>query len=241
MTQPLPAPNVLLEQGAVIVVNKPGGLLTQGPPGIDSLELRVKNWLKVRDSKPGKVYLGVPHRLDRPVSGVMVVVKNVRAAKRISEQIRNREVKKIYWTVVQGHLDADRGRWEDWMRKIPDQAKSEIVPENHDDAKNAILDFEVLQRIEVNGQPMTWLKIELHTGRTHQIRLQTSRRDHPIIGDTLYGSAIPFGPQTEDLRSRWIALHARELGFIHPIDKTPVDQIAPLPSHWDCFDLNAKE
>jgi len=118
MTNALPPPNILLEQGAVILVNKPGGLLTQGPPGIDSLELRVKSFLKVRDEKPGKVYLGVPHRLDRPVSGVMVVVKNVRAANRISQQIRDRTVTKIYWTVVAGNVETDSGRWENWMRKI---------------------------------------------------------------------------------------------------------------------------
>ena len=90
----LPEPDILLEQGAVIVLNKPGGLLTQAPPGIDSLEFRTKQFLKRRDEKPGKVYLGVPHRLDRPVSGVMVVVKNVRAAKRISDQIQERTVVK---------------------------------------------------------------------------------------------------------------------------------------------------
>ena len=135
MTNALPPPEILLEQGAVILLNKPGGLLTQGPPGIDSLELRVKSFLKVRDEKPGKVYLGVPHRLDRPVSGVMVVVKNVRAANRISKQIRERSVSKTYWTVVAGNVQADAGRWEDWMRKIPDQAKSEIVPELHETAK----------------------------------------------------------------------------------------------------------
>ena len=120
MTNALPPPDILLEQGAVILLNKPGGLLTQGPPGIDSLELRVKSFLKVRDEKPGKVYLGVPHRLDRPVSGVMVVVKNVRAANRISEQIRERTVSKNLldrrgrkrrsgrWTV--GKLDAKNPR-----------------------------------------------------------------------------------------------------------------------------------
>ena len=105
----LPPPDIILENGACILLNKPGGLLTQGPPGIDSLEIRVKQFLKVRDEKPGKVYLGVPHRLDRPVSGVMVVVKNVRAAKRLAEQFRERTVSKTYWAVVEGVVEQDSG------------------------------------------------------------------------------------------------------------------------------------
>ena len=237
MTNVLPLPEILLEHGAVILLNKPGGLLTQGPPGIDSLELRVKTFLKVRDEKPGKVYLGVPHRLDRPVSGVMVVVKNVRAANRISQQIRERTVSKTYWAVVAGHIEAESGRWEDSMRKIPDQAKSEIVPESNETAKHAVLDFAVKQRFEINDQPMTLLEIQLHTGRTHQIRLQASSRGFPIIGDTLYGSDIEFGPQTDDLRCRWIALHARTFGFEHPIDHVPIEQTAPLPQHWSIFEF----
>lgn len=240
MLDSLPTPEILLEQGAVILLNKPGGLLTQGPPGIDSLELRVKNFLKVRDHKPGKVYLGVPHRLDRPVSGVMVVVKNVRAAKRISEQIRERTVTKIYWVVVEGHVEPDAGRWSDWMRKIPDQAKSEIVQSDHEQAKEAILQFRVRDRFEIDGQDLTHLEIELHTGRTHQIRLQCSCRDHPIVGDTLYSATTHFGPQTEDLRARWIALHARRLAFEHPIAKTPVEQVATLPNHWSIFPIQDK-
>lgn len=239
MLDSLPEPNMLLEQGAVIVLNKPGGLLTQGPPGIDNLELRVKNFLKVRDQKPGKVYLGVPHRLDRPVSGVMVMVKNVRAAKRISEQIRNRTVTKIYWAVVEGYVENSSGQWTDWMRKIPDQAKSEIVGSDHEHAKEAILQFCVRDRFEIDGRKFTNIEIELHTGRTHQIRLQCSHRRHPIVGDTLYHASTEFGPQTADLRARWIALHARRLKFEHPIDKTAVDQTAPLPKYWSAFPIGS--
>ena len=123
----LPEPEILIERGAVLVLNKPGGLLTQAPPGIDSLELRTKQFLKIRDEKPGKVYLGVPHRLDRPVSGVIVVTKNIRATQRISSQIQLRTVTKRYWAVVEGAVLQDQGTWTDTMRKIPDEAKSELV------------------------------------------------------------------------------------------------------------------
>jgi 23S rRNA pseudouridine1911/1915/1917 synthase len=233
VTQPhLPPPNILLEDGAVFVLNKPGGLLTQGPPGIDSLELRTKQFLKVRDQKPGKVYLGVPHRLDRPVSGAITVVKNVRAAQRISEQFRARTATKKYWTVVEGDLKQDSGTWSDWMRKIPDQAKSEIVAQDHPDAKSAILRFQKLSSF----QQLVLLEIELETGRTHQIRLQCASRGLPIVGDQLYDSSLTFGPETMDLRQRWIALHARRLAFTHPISQTPVDQTAPVPDHWQQFD-----
>lgn len=232
-----------------MVINKPGGLLTQGPPGIDSLEVRVKQFLIKRENKPGKAYLGVPHRLDRPVSGVMVVVKNVRAAKRISEQIRERSVTKKYWAIVAGHVgaaeapDAPSTRWQNWMRKIPDEAKSEIVDADHPDAKTAELYCRVLECTTLsNLGDISLLEIELITGRTHQIRLQTSTRGFPILGDRLYGSKASFGPQTIDLRKRWIGLHARELGFVHPIDKDPVHQICPLPTHWsEAFSFQAFE
>ena len=213
-------------------MNKPGGLLTQGPPGIDSLELRTKQFLKVRDEKPGKVYLGVPHRLDRPVSGAITVVKNVRAAQRISKQLEERTVTKTYWAVVEGGPDQTQGRLEHWMRKIPDQAKSELIEADHPDAKKAILDFRTL----ATGDQHSLLEIELQTGRTHQIRLQCSAMGWPIEGDSLYGSTTPFGPKTLDDRQRWIALHARRLAFEHPISKTPVDQTASLSEHWRAFD-----
>jgi RluA family pseudouridine synthase len=222
-------PDVLLEDGAVFVMNKPGGLLTQGPPGIDSLELRTKHFLKVRDEKPGKVYLGVPHRLDRPVSGAITVVKNVRAAQRLSQQIREHRVTKTYWAVVAGSSPDDSGRWTDFMRKIPDEARSEIVQPDHPDAKEAVLDFRVI----ASDDDRSLIEIQLVTGRTHQIRLQCSHRGLPILGDAMYGSESAFGPQTTDLRKRWIALHARRLAFEHPINgHPPVDQTAPLPECW---------
>ena len=118
------------------------------------------------------------------------------------------------------------------MRKIPDQAKSEIVDSKHPDAKRAILDFRVLE----TGDKRTLLEIELQTGRTHQIRLQCSTAGWPIMGDRLYGASERFGPETAADRQRWIALHARRLAFEHPISKTQVDQTAPLSEHWRVFD-----
>ena len=231
----LPPPEILLEQGACLLINKPGGLLTQGPPGVDSLETRLKQFLKIRDSKPGKVYVGVPHRLDRPVSGVMVMVKNVRAAQRLAQQFRERTLGKTYWAIVEGDVEQEQGTWQDWMRKLPDQARSEIVSADHPDAQQAVLHYQVKEK----WRGRTWLQIRLETGRTHQIRLQASHHGHPILGDEMYGSPSPFGPVTPDLRQRWIALHSRTLEFEHPISRETVSQSAPLPPCWESFGLPA--
>jgi RluA family pseudouridine synthase len=228
----LPSPDIILEAGSVLVVNKPGGLLTQAPPGIDSLELRIKRWLIERDQKPGKSYLGVPHRLDRPVSGVIVVAKNVRATNRISQQFQLRTVTKKYWAVVEGDVPDSEGCWVDSMRKIPDEARSEIVDSDHPEGKEAILNFRLLRQ----SHGLSLLEIQLQTGRTHQIRVQCSARGCPIVGDTLYGSSMAFGPQTPDIRKRWIALHSRQIMLEHPVDKTPVACVAPLADYWSVFE-----
>lgn len=224
----LPHPEFLYEEGAVMVVNKPSGLLTQAPPGIDSMELRIKSYLKRRDEKPGKVYVGVPHRLDRPASGAMVFVKNVRAARRLTEQFQARSVTKTYWAVVAGQVAEESGVWIDSMRKVPGEARSELVAADHPDAQHAELEFRVVAQTE----NLTWLEINLGTGRTHQIRLQAAGRGHPIVGDALYGSNIQLGPDQPDHRLRPIALHARRLVFEHPIAHHCVDSVAPVPVGW---------
>ena len=226
--------DILTEQGPCLVVAKPGGLLTQAPLPIDSLELRIKQFLKTRDEKPGRVYLGVPHRLDRPVSGVVVVAKHVRAARRICDQFQDRSVAKVYWAFVEGQVEPDAGTWVDHVRKIPDQPLAEVVEPNHPDAREAVLHYRVRHR----DQTGSWLEIELETGRMHQIRLQASVRGYPILGDATYGSQVPFGPATDDPRQRWIALHARSLDFLHPMSRERVSVVAPLPDWWQSLPVN---
>lgn len=219
---------ILYEEGPCLVVAKPAGLLTQAPTGVDSLETRVKRFIKERDEKPGKVYLAVCHRLDRPVSGALILAKHVRAAKRIGHQFEGRLVGKVYWAVVAGRVEPAEGCWKDHMRKIPDIAQSEIVESNHPDAKHAILNYQVLAQ----NDDASWLRIELETGRTHQIRLQAASRGHAIWGDAQYGSEVNFGPQTIDRRKRAIALHAESLSFHHPMNDQPVELQAPIPDYW---------
>lgn len=225
--------DILYEQGPCLAVLKPGGLLTQAPPAIDSLELRVKQFIKLRDDKPGRVYLGVPHRLDRPVSGVLVLAKHVRAARRLCDQFQDRSVRKTYWAYVAGTMESDTGTWIDYVRKVPDEPRAEVAAADHPDARQAVLHYRVLRRDECG----TWLEIELETGRMHQIRLQAGSRGFPIFGDTQYGSSERFGPETQDDRARWIALHARSLEFLHPMTREPVSITAPLPVWWDAFGL----
>jgi 23S rRNA pseudouridine1911/1915/1917 synthase len=222
--------DLLYEEGPCLVVSKPGGLLTQGPPGIDSLELRVKQFLKQRDGKSGQVYLGVPHRLDRPVSGALILCKHVRAARRVAEQFQKREVAKIYFALVEGQVLHESGTWNDSMRKIPDTAKAELIPADHPEARKAVLHY---RRLNVSSDH-SLLEIQLETGRMHQIRLQAAVRGHAILGDYLYGCQVPFGPASDDPRCRWIALHALSLRFRHPMTREIVMVRAPFPHHWWC-------
>lgn len=236
----LPPPEFLSIQDRWVAVNKPGGVLTQAPPGIDSIELRVIQWRQRERDAAGEIpptafssppYLGVPHRLDRPVSGALLLGLTRNQTRRWADLFQRREVEKFYWAVVEGVVPENSGRWSDFMRKIPDQAKSEIVSADHPEAQLAILNFHVLGR----SDRFSWLRIGLETGRTHQIRLQSAARGWPIVGDGLYGGQHSFGPATVDLRERWIALHARSLRFEDPAGGTPVFLVAPLFPCWDCW------
>ena len=220
--------DILYEEGPCLAVAKPGGILTQAPPHIDSLEVRVKQFLKLHDEKPGRVYLGVPHRLDRPVSGALVLAKHVRAARRLSEQFSGRLVEKVYWALLEGRLEPDQAEWVDYVRKVPSEARAEVVSRSDPDARIAVLSYRVLQR----GPANTYVEITLETGRTHQIRLQASSRNHAVVGDSQYGSEQRFGPEVVEARDRCIALHARRLAFTHPMTREPQAVTAPLPEYW---------
>lgn len=228
--------DILYEHGPCLVVNKPPGLLTQAPPGIDSLELRIKRFLKEREQKPGGVYLGVPHRLDRPVSGVIVLAKHVRAARRLSEQFEARTVRKTYWALVEGNLAEDAGPWTDQLKKLENEPRAIVVDASDPEGRTAVLHYRVLQRLST----ATLLEIELETGRMHQIRVQCASRGHPLLGDDHYGAVQPFGPPSIDPRERLIALHARTLGFRHPMTDEPLCISAPLTAWWKPLGLDAE-
>jgi RluA family pseudouridine synthase len=219
---------ILYDSGPCLVVNKPPGLLTQAPAGIDSMEVRVKAFYSQREAKQGDIYLGVPHRLDRPVSGAIVFARHVRAAQRLSTQFENRTVIKVYWAFVEGDVQPDEGTWTDFLHKRHGMAQAIVVPDDDPRGKRAVMHFRVLARTAAG----TWLEIELETGRTHQIRVQASSRGHPVLGDSQYGSTQPFGELFADERLRAIALHARQLAFRHPMTGDAVDILAPPPAAW---------
>ncbi|MBI1246505.1 RluA family pseudouridine synthase [bacterium] len=225
----MPPFEILYEKGPCICVQKPAGLLTQAPEGIDNLEDLVRQFYKDREGKSGKIYLAIIHRLDRPVSGAIVFCRNVRAAQRLAAQFRERTVRKTYLAIVEGKIETDQGQWSDYVRKIPDVAQGEVVDASLEGAKPAELGYQVLARTESHSL----LEIELGTGRYHQIRLQCASRGLPVLGDRLYGAMQPFGPDVEDARHHHIALHARRLEFRHPMVDEQVEVVAPLPEAWE--------
>lgn len=238
--------DILYREGPVLAVNKPSGILTQAPPGIDSLEARVKRYLVQSEGKPGETvadrYLGLPHRLDRPASGLIIFATRHMAARRLSDQFQARMVEKKYWALLGGNVSDDEGTWIDYMRKIPGRAEAELLEPIHPDAREAVLHYRILQRFPLKTEnketiTVSWAEIQLETGRTHQIRLQSGSRGFPILGDALYGSPIVFGEAFEDDRLRAIALHSREITFSHPQSREKVTLVAPVSPPWKTFGI----
>jgi len=225
--------DILYEDNHCLAIAKPAPLLTQGvPAGIPTLEAMAKSYLRERYHKAGNVYLGIPHRLDRPVSGVVLFARNTKAARRLAEQFQTRQVRKVYWALVErdalGQSPPSEGVWEDWLLKIKEEARTERATPETAGAKHARLLFRKLQETADGAL----LEIEPETGRMHQIRVQAAFRGWPIRGDVVYGSRLPFGPAAEFPRDRVIALHARSLTFLHPIRYEPITVTARLPPTW---------
>ena len=200
---------VIYEDNHIIVVQKPVNIPSQGDKtgDIDMLTI-IKQYLKEKYNKPGNVYLGLVHRLDRPVGGVMVFAKTSKAAARLSEQVRNKDLKKQYLVIVNGKFEKESGTLKDYLLKDEKSNISKVVKEGTKNSKLAILDYKVIKYApELN---LSVLKIDLHTGRHHQIRVQLSSRGHSIYGDQKYGTRG---------RGKQICLWAYELGLIHPISK----------------------
>ena len=228
---------ILSEDGPVLAINKPAGLLTLGAhdPNVPTLERQVKSYLKQKYAKPGNVYLGIPHRLDRPVSGVILFTRNSKTAARLAEQFRERQVQKIYWGITERPPDQPTGCLTDWLLKDPEQAHVGVVPPETPGAKPAVLHYRV-----VGPTPLgTLLEIELETGRMHQIRVQLAANGCPILGDVQYGATTRLAdPAPEDPTTNPIALHARQITFLHPIRYDSVTVVAPLPENWGDLQLD---
>lgn len=175
---------VLYEDNHIIVVEKPSGIPTQEDctGDVDMYNL-VKEYIRVKYNKPGNVFVGIVHRLDRPVGGVMVFARTSKAASRLSEQIRNRSFKKVYLAMLDGVPKKDEGRLENYLWKDEKKNQVYVVEESHEGAKKAVLDYKVLRK---EGK-RTLVQVELHTGRPHQIRVQFANIGCPLVGDGKYG------------------------------------------------------
>jgi 23S rRNA pseudouridine1911/1915/1917 synthase len=219
---------VHFEDHHLFVVNKPAPLLTQAPPGVPSLEALVKAYIKAKYAKPAGVYLGIPHRLDRPVTGVVCFARNTKAAQRVHAQFQEHRVRKVYWALVEGTVTPDAETWEDWVRKLPAESRVERAAEGEPGAKLAMLGTRVLHRLE----NATLIELTPLTGRMHQLRVQAAWRGHPVFGDVAYGSTRPFGPPADLPRDRVIALHARSLTLTHPFTKAELTWTAGPPDYW---------
>ena len=201
--------NVIYEDNHIIVVEKQPNIPSQGDKtnDIDMLTI-IKDYIKEKYNKPGNVYLGLIHRLDRPVGGVMVFAKTSKAAARLSEQVREKVFRKEYLVVVDGKFEKEKGIMKDYLLKNERNNLSKVVEENTKNAKYAELEYEVLKyREDIN---LSAVKVNLHTGRHHQIRVQFASRKHSIYGDQKYGTRG---------KGKQIALWAYKLTINHPITK----------------------
>lgn len=196
---------ILYEDNHLIAVNKPAGLLTQpAEEGRESLEEQVKAWIKETYKKPGNVFLGVVHRLDKPVSGIVLFAKTSKALARLNDQIRAKRMKKVYFAIVEGCMSEDEGVLEHFLRH--DDHRAYVSDSKDVEAKPAKLRYRVLKVSEQTSE----VEIELETGRYHQIRAQCAAVGCPIVGDTKYGSRLSF-------EAGAIALHHGKLTFEHPV------------------------
>ena len=205
--------NVIYEDNHIIVVEKPVNIPSQGDKtgDIDMLTL-IKEYIKEKYNKPGNVYLGLIHRLDRPVGGVMVFAKTSKAAARLSEQVREKVFQKKYLVICNGKMEKASGTLEDYLLKNERNNMSKVVKEGTKNSKYANLDYEVLKYDK--DLDLSVLKILLHTGRHHQIRVQLASRGHSIYGDQKYGGR-GHGKQ--------ITLWAYSLTILHPITKEEME------------------
>ena len=220
---------VLYEDNHIIAVNKTCNEIVQGDKTGDTpLSETVKAYIKTKYNKPGEVFLGVTHRLDRPTSGVVLFARTSKALTRLNEMFKSHEqIRKTYWALVQGVPKVEQARLENWLTRNEKLNKSFIAKPNAKEAKLAVLQYRTL----VKGDHYSLLEIELETGRHHQIRCQLAAIGCPVKGDLKYGAkrSNPDGG---------ICLHARQIAFVHPVSKQNICITAPVPdeSVWHQFE-----
>lgn len=217
---------VVYEDNHLLIVNKAPGEIVQGDKtGDEPLSETLKTWLKEKYDKPGNVFVGVTHRLDRPVGGLVVFAKTSKALSRMNDMFRNGEVKKTYWALTRNLPPQPEGRLEHYITTVERTNKSTAHAAPREGAKRAALSY----RHIASSERFHLLEINLETGRKHQIRVQLAAIGCPIKGDLKYGDkrSNPDGS---------ISLLARSIEFIHPVSKQPVSVTAPVPASWKGFE-----
>jgi 23S rRNA pseudouridine1911/1915/1917 synthase len=217
-------PDIIYEDNHIIAINKHAGELSQSDStGEDPLQDTIKSYIRIRDAKPGNVYLGTIHRLDKPVTGVILFAKTSKAATRLTDMMKSRSFQKYYLAVSSSPKKELSS--ENWIRcedkLYRDRDITRIASEKHNEAQHALLDLNILASV----QSFSLVCIDLLTGRKHQIRAQLSSRDYIIAGDKKYGSR-------DEWESNAIALHAYMIRFIHPVKNEPVEIIAPPQNYF---------
>jgi len=220
-------PVVLYEDNHIIIVNKRSSDLVQGDgTGDEPLDDMVRAYIKEKYNKPGDVFLGVVHRLDRPVSGCVVYARTSKALSRLSELFRTREVKKCYWAIVTDRPPEEEGTLRSYLKKNEKQNKSYVYDKEVKGSKLADLSYRLLARSE----RYYLLEVDLYTGRHHQIRAQLAAAGCPVKGDLKYGAK-------RSNEGGGISLHSRRVSFVHPVKKEEISVVAPLPDDriWKLF------
>ncbi len=221
--------DILYEDNHLLIVNKHCGDLVQpDPSGESALEDQIKAFIKARDAKPGEVFLGVVHRIDRPVSGAVLFAKTSKALVRLNEMIREGRIRKVYWALTENRPESESGELRHYILRDGRTNRSKAFDAPRPEAKEARLKY----RMVGAGTRYTLVEVELLTGRHHQIRAQLSRIGCPIRGDLKYGArrSLPGGG---------ISLHSRRVAFEHPVRREPVEVTAPVPAGdnlWACFE-----
>ncbi len=218
---------ILYEDNHILAINKPSGVLVQpDKKGDAALEDIVKQYIAHKYNKPGEVYLGVCHRIDRPVSGVVLLARTSKALVRLNEMFKTKEIKKTYWAVVANMPPEPSAHLVHWLKKNEQKNISHAYDKEVKGTLKSELDYKWLKSID----NYHLLEVNPHTGRHHQIRLQLSKIGCPIKGDVKYGARRGNGDGS-------IHLHARQVDFMHPVKKEPVTITAPVPDEvvWKAF------
>jgi 23S rRNA pseudouridine1911/1915/1917 synthase len=220
---------VLFEDNHIIIINKKAGDITQGDKtGDKPLSDVVKEYIKDKYNKPGNVFLGTVHRLDRPTSGIIIFARTSKSLERINKMLRDKIIKKTYWAIVKNTPKKEEDTLINFLKKNPKSNKSFVYNKEIEGSKKAILHYKVIKKLD----NYSLLEIDLETGRHHQIRTQLAHIGSPIKGDLKYG----FDRSNKDGS---ISLHARKINFIHPVTKEKIKITAPTPndSIWNaCLD-----